>query len=304
LREDAVLAVVFLGDQDDCSAKDDALFDPSALATLGPPGFRCCEQGVVCNEAIDRDAAQSLTGCRPHESSAYLTPIADFFDFFAPLRPAGRLVLATISGPYAEGDVIQTQPATVGPSCTGPGADDQAEPAVRLHDLVRRFGSDGVVLADLGKGGGICTDDFGPALDRIGAIIENAFRQRCIPGPLAAGTDEDLSEIAAAGDARCVVTDVVHTDRGEARLPLGRCDFADGGDDACTPPDASPGALAERSLRPCWYVCDSTGSERECAYGWELRICRDRACDPTTPAPLGAITLAQCLTCGTDTCGR
>lgn len=53
LRPDAMLAVIFLTDEDDCSARDTRLYDPSSQGLTDPLGpltsFRCFEFGVKCD---------------------------------------------------------------------------------------------------------------------------------------------------------------------------------------------------------------------------------------------------------------
>ncbi len=50
LRPDAVLAIVIVADDDDCTAEDPAMYDPDPAAGFGPLAtYRCAEQGWLCN---------------------------------------------------------------------------------------------------------------------------------------------------------------------------------------------------------------------------------------------------------------
>jgi len=67
-RPDAHLMIIFLTDEDDCSAATADLFNPET-ETLGPfSSFRCVQWGVRCNEAWDLDplhVTENYTDCRP-----------------------------------------------------------------------------------------------------------------------------------------------------------------------------------------------------------------------------------------------
>lgn len=132
-RVDAALAVVFLTDEDDCSAKRTILFNPtlqSIDAPLGPlSSFRCFEFGIQC-DINDRNVAGPRHNCVP--AYDYLHSVDGYRAFFSSLRAPGWVHLATISGP--------TQPVAVGkdgpnpmlmPSCQSIGG--SAVPAIRLQ---------------------------------------------------------------------------------------------------------------------------------------------------------------------------
>ena len=191
LRGGAALGVVFLGDEDDCSARRDEFFDEAP--ELGPvTSYRCFEFGVTCDQPIGRNGDQTLTGCRSKTvddvdvvDELYLHPVQEYREFFARLWPQGRLVMAGITGPYASGDEIDTtldgalQP-WLQPACEL--GTEIAYPGVRLNELVRAFGEYGVVVQDVNSGSGICTDDLRPALSRIGDALGTATEPGCSPG--------------------------------------------------------------------------------------------------------------------------
>lgn len=292
LRDDAWLAVIFLSDADDCSATDGAVFDPSQTALdseLGPlTKYRCFEFGATCDQVIDRTGTQTLTGCRSKTvddvggdpADLYLVPIEEYSDFFSLLRPAGGVVLSAITGPFGPGDSVTTGANMsmipfVEPICTGPAGGDSAVPPIRTHELVRSFGSSGVVLSDLNAQAGICTDDFGPALSAIGDAVRGRHPAgHCIDARLFRMTDEGPAPITDGTQASCSVTEVTNPGaENETRLEIERCEFDGGAPAPCPSASTSPGTLTGASAGPCWYVCDSgSPAEGGCEHGWQLRV--------------------------------
>ena len=301
LRPDSLLVVVFLGDEDDCSASDPDFFDPTQNSASEPlgyfSGFRCFEFGVECEEPILRTGGQALHACAPDPASAYLHPIESYRDFFSALRPHGLMLLTAITGPYRAGDVVHTERSgegpVVNPSCQGAG-DSSAYPAIRIHDLVRRFESDGLVLADE-TDAGICGDDLGPALQRIGEAIRGRVSPGCLLRPLVRADDRgDPQPVDSPEEASCAVTETVSG----TTITRERCAFESEAPTACSAAEASPGALASSSSVPCWYLCDAgPPSAGGCAYRWEIRFCRDAACQELPPDPADVRVTAECQSC-------
>ncbi len=151
LRPDAFLAVIFIQDEDDCSASDRAVFgsDPD-LSYLS--SFRCFEYGVRC----DPDTPRTLgprQDCVPRDDSPYIEDVQTYVDVLRSLKadPA-RVLVAGIAG--AAGPVsVEVDPGrTTGelwtpPVCTVcPGGGStcaaplvSARPTVRLHALLDAF---------------------------------------------------------------------------------------------------------------------------------------------------------------------
>ena len=121
-REDAMLALVFITDEDDCSAANDNLFDPSMAGLNDPLGpltsFRCFEFGVQCTcpgkAKCDRFTQGIRTNCKP--GGQYLHNVNNFISFFRNLKKkpdtAGgkcmgvvdtdRVIMAAIAGPTGD----------------------------------------------------------------------------------------------------------------------------------------------------------------------------------------------------------
>ena len=161
LRDDALLVIVFLTDEDDCSAPPDgALFDPSpdGVAKFGvEQSFRCTQFGITCSDPagpLDASAAMGpFSNCRPlaQADGGQLFDVQRYIDFFT--RPGGvkadpsDVILASIAAPPAPFGWMLTAPcqgqpntascAVLNHSCispTNPGF--FGDPAVRLTTVV------------------------------------------------------------------------------------------------------------------------------------------------------------------------
>jgi hypothetical protein len=149
-RHDALLAVLFLTDEDDCSAsRPDILFNPDPNenridSTLGfLHSFRCFEFGVTC-DVDDRQIMGPRNDCRPREDAqALLYPISRYVAFLTALQNPGRTVVAALAGPVGEQVIVQKdnqQRPEIKPSCVD-AANEGAKPAVRIKALVSYFGT-------------------------------------------------------------------------------------------------------------------------------------------------------------------
>ena len=159
-REDALLAVVFITDEDDCSAANPQLFDPSQGGLNDPLGpltsFRCFEFGVSCTcpgkAKCDRFTQGARYNCVP--GGQYLHKVENFISFFKSLKKTpdrdsatgkcqgkanpDRVIMAAIAGPAGTVEVgMQGSYPVLKPSCST--TDTSAMPAVRLRALVHAF---------------------------------------------------------------------------------------------------------------------------------------------------------------------
>ena len=192
LRQDALLAIVMVTNEDDCSARPGIpLFDATSNLTLasqlGPvTNFRCNEFGHVCNGAAPSRLAPTgmvtdtvtLTGCTSSGCGGLLTPVAEFTARIKALKvdPAKEILVAAITGPTTPYEVHWKNPSTTdtGPwpeishSCTAQDG-SFADPAVRISEWVSAFGPNGFVSS-------ICEPNFMPALqivaNRIGTLLD------------------------------------------------------------------------------------------------------------------------------------
>ena len=159
-REDALLAVVFITDEDDCSAANPQLFDPSQQGLNDPLGpltsFRCFEFGVSCTcpgkAKCDRFTQGARKNCVP--GGQYLHKVENFISFFKNIKKLpdvdtttgkctgkanpDRVIMAAIAGPTEPVEVgVQGSYPTLKPSCSS--SQGFAVPGVRINALVHAF---------------------------------------------------------------------------------------------------------------------------------------------------------------------
>ncbi len=195
LREGALLAVVIVTDEDDCSASDPDLFSNTQTdinSELGPlTSYRCHEFGITCdnNERTHTGLRQE---CRPRQDpGAKLYPISRYVDFLEWLKDPARLVVAAIGGPAADHSVVVQLDEQDNPqvqfSCTY--GDAGAVPGVRIRALVERFhGGEDTDRAYQS----ICVDNLQSSLDGITQLI-GARVSNCLPAPLKGCPDPGAS---------------------------------------------------------------------------------------------------------------
>ena len=138
IRPDALLSIVLLTNQDDCSLARSALLDPFDTS-LGPSlAFRCTEQGVVC-DGDDPRTTGPRTGCRPREGSQFLVSVSEYQQFLAQYKTDARdVTVSAVAGPRSPFAVQNDGVPALVPSCQGAGG--SAQPAVRIGALVDGFG--------------------------------------------------------------------------------------------------------------------------------------------------------------------
>ena len=151
-RDDAVLGVVFLTNEDDCSVVDPTLFDPdNPDFNYASPDFRCFDHGVMCN-GDDVRLVGRFDDCFPHPHSDYVADIEHPIRVLEAARPADRLVVAGVMGDASLVEVVQSldgDPQLV-PGCDDAVTGSAAYPAVRLQAFIDSFAG-GVVMPLCGE---------------------------------------------------------------------------------------------------------------------------------------------------------
>ena len=212
-RKDALLAVAFISDEDDCSAANSQLYDPSQMGLTDPLGplssFRCFEFGVSCQcpkgGKCDRTTLGPRINCVP--GGKYLQKVTDLIKFFANLKktPKGdphprRVIMSAIVGPTDKVEVgLDGTNPVLKPSCQSSAG--FAVPAIRIKYLVHAFAReltptevsdvkskkkniphwiDATGKYRIENTYSICAPDFSPALGRFGADIVAAMGTRCV----------------------------------------------------------------------------------------------------------------------------
>jgi hypothetical protein len=144
-RPEAVLSVVFLTSDDDCSLKTGALLDGAFTP------FRCTAEGVICDpDDPGREGAHDR--CRPREGSRFVNDVADYVAFLRTIKSdPDDLIVSAVAGPRERFYVRNLGSPVLASSCSG--AAGSARPAVRIGALVDTFGG---ALVDA------CTQDKAP----------------------------------------------------------------------------------------------------------------------------------------------
>lgn len=93
LRDDAILAVIIVADDDDCTAADPAVYDPSSDAGVGPlSSARCAFYGWLCNGEPIPPIAATYTDCTPRTDSYLVDPL-ETVAFLQGLKADPRMVV-------------------------------------------------------------------------------------------------------------------------------------------------------------------------------------------------------------------
>ncbi|MBT8495670.1 MAG: thrombospondin type 3 repeat-containing protein, partial [Deltaproteobacteria bacterium] len=207
LRDDALLAVVIVTDEDDCSvdpvegagfyvneACDDYL-DPASCPLGSLSSFRCFEFGVRCAPDQPRSfGTRSLASCASRPNSPYMPVASGYAEVLTSLKgDPSRVLVSVFAAPNEPVTVQETVTIVVGepapvptaalaPSCAT--AEAQGYPAIRLAEFAGQFGSP--------LSGSIC-EGFGAGLTALAGGLKASLTGQCL--------------ITAPVDNSCVVTD-------------------------------------------------------------------------------------------------
>lgn len=171
LRPEALLAVVIISDEDDCSVVDPNMYDSSQSqdninSVLGPlSSFRCFEFGVRCDPDTPREAGVR-SNCSPRQNSPYMADIDVYSDFLKGLKDnPGNVVVAGIVGPSSPVSVsLNDGEPRLDPSCMNTAGDGDADPAVRLNGFLDQFPERNTATT-------ICNDDLSAGLEGIAELL-------------------------------------------------------------------------------------------------------------------------------------
>ena len=175
LRSDAHLGLIFITDEDDCSAPPDThLFGqviPGQFAS-----FRCSISGHQCSGTAVTASQFSvpLSECEA-ASTGPLLPVQGLVDFFRGLKGStGGVSVSVIGGWPLPGESGQYATALIqeniglSPICSS--ANGTADVSLRLKRFVDGFGADGRITS-------ICRDDLQPSMVETGGhIVESIAR--------------------------------------------------------------------------------------------------------------------------------
>jgi hypothetical protein len=264
LRQNALLAVIILTDEADCSYRVDheIIFLPEGNRVFWsdpdaeyPTSAVCWNAGVSCTggpgtydecHAQDKDEDGDHVG----PEGAVLHPLSRYVDVLQNIEnekktrnPNLEVLVSVIAGVpdgYPEGQDIVYQDTQdvyfqgdfgIGPGCES--ATSRAVPPVRMRELAEAFMVDGE--RNLFS---VCAGDYAPALDTIMQMLAYPTAPGCMPGCVA-DADDDLSNGLSPscelyqetpGDGGPVTTDIPECD---VSVNAGTWDFPSASDDVC-----------------------------------------------------------------------
>jgi len=244
LREDSLLAIVMLTDEEDCSVRRDLanagdLFSNDAF---GNPNLRCFRHGEPYLEPV-RSFVQRLVALRAdHPEKLVFAGITGIpVETGCPLTDMGDGDFACVLADPRMQQVEAADGSGLVPACQIAGR-GEADPARRIVEAIQGVdaaGGSGIVRS-------ICEADFRPAMEAISSLIQKQFDGACLARPL--DRDED-------GQVACRV---IETLDGSGDCPRGRVDLGlHAGQrtcQVCQQGDGSPGNESDElgtDLRPC-----------------------------------------------------
>jgi hypothetical protein len=185
---DAFLAVIFLADEDDCSATPGgAIFDPSQVDIsdpLGPFGsFRCAEFGIICDGSPLSRTAGSYENCEPMpaDQAEYIQHPDAYVDFLKQLKSDDKdIILAGIVGDPSPVNVTYDEDGNPMLDCScgcEVGGSEGAAPAVRLSYFLGQF-------PDRNSFTSICNSDLSIAMTQIADLLKRVIGNPCLDGPI------------------------------------------------------------------------------------------------------------------------
>jgi len=322
IRANAILAIVFVTDEADCSSNKDysEIFlatgnkafwsDPSAAF---PTSAVCWNAGVECFgapsgydscEAVNKDIhGNSGVG----DSEAVLHPMSRYIGFLNGLEhnkwtfdASQKIIVALIGGVTSQGAVWYGDSLTdsdfqndfgIGPGCVADNPIDPetpitAVPPVRLREMVETF-SPGNMFS-------ICESDYSPALDEIARRIKDQIQPACYAQCVA---DTDAATDIVEPD--CVVQE--HPPSTDPSVVIDEC-AKDPSGAYVIDPDTDDYAMPADDVNVCYAMrvdnsgqTPSTGDDMsiQCVDGnFNLEFAFARR--PGFPAPSGAVISATC----------
>jgi hypothetical protein len=170
LRDTALLMVIWISNEDDCSAQDPRLYDPDLVALGVWSSYRCFDQDIKCT---GKAGDGSLAGCASGKGS-YLRPVSEVAKKLRALKPAGDVVVVAVVGPRTPVRAQEGNDPKVLPSCSG--AKVQARPAIRFHELVAEFGADGAAVS-------VCAPELGKRIAEAAGALRTSAGPYCFRNP-------------------------------------------------------------------------------------------------------------------------
>jgi hypothetical protein len=298
LRYDSILTVVYLTDEDDCSADPSSdLFDENKTGMYGSLlSYRCTNYGVECEQngmeslMPYADSGGALMGCQSAPNPGNMGPgklfdVSRYINFFTnPLSTGGvrvdpnDVILAAIDAPSSPVQSFIGNPMTYAPCAAGAAVDGTncavllqhscnasaqffGDPAVRINQVLG--------AAKNNQQTSICAQDYSTALQALGQQIVSHIGVACLSSPI---TNTDHPD--------CVVEDRQNVDESVV--------------------DSIPQCNPNGHAQPCWYYqqddkCPKVVNPADCSVTQgSISIDRDSSTiPPGTHARVSCATLAH-----------
>lgn len=203
LRDEALLVIVMVTDEDDCSTSSNAIYAQSGDRCSDLGGFsdyRCFEFGVECADGKTSRATGERRNCRSNESSEHISPVSEFASFVHGLKDhPGKVVVAGIYG-KPNSVVVENDPrwgyeglVRVAASCdTAKGG---ANPGVRVNEFLSMFPARAAQSS-------ICEPDLSWAMRNTALLTRRVATQSpCLDGEITDPASCELEVIRGRGTA-------------------------------------------------------------------------------------------------------
>jgi hypothetical protein len=279
LRKDAALGIVFVTDEDDCSAPlDTALFADDSFRGQAA-SLRCALKGHMCKGKPLAATTQSfsLSDCAANgDGGGSLYPVEGFVEYVKGLKAdPEKIFVSAIAGWPQTGDVanyaltpLANLDLDLAPVCVSArvgnvmGDKDSAFPALRLKEFIDAFGAGGHIES-------ICQADLRQALEKIGDVGGGIIANRCLPSPLA-----DTDDATPGVQPFCQI-------------------FEESFDAQSKPVAKKLAQCTPGSAKPCWRYVTEIDGKPACPTQGRGAVEIDRE----SPPPVGASLNVRCEAC-------
>jgi len=182
LRDDALLAVVVIADEDDCTLAHAGLFGKANLNAA------CTVDAITCDTELT--GVGDYTGCRPNPTPSYVDDYKEYALALKRLKADPRdVIVAGIIGPTSETITLgsDSHGLEVDATCSYQGASgaQHAAAAIRTTAFLAEF-------PDRSTAATICDGDLTPALVQVSELLVSVLGDTCFEGEVAdldPGTD-------------------------------------------------------------------------------------------------------------------
>ena len=220
LRDNAILSIVFVTDEADCSfnrEQQNTVFGEEGVGNQvfwslpdvqqSPTSAVCWSAGVSCDFNLDSDQCSSINldvdgNETSNDEAAALYPLSKYTTFVADIEadkkvrnPGQEVIVSAIAGVPENYPDIQQLSYAEGPDANNPdsfqarfgigqgcsSAVAEAVPPVRLREFAEEF----LVGDDDNNLFSVCSTDYGPALGAIAESIRDQLKPACMPACVA-----------------------------------------------------------------------------------------------------------------------